>query len=730
MSRRVKLSVWSVLPICAMSLLALQAAPAAPMTEVSEIWADYLSLPMCFERYEAGSPSGVCYVSRNPQFDVYLAPCEVLILRKASSDGQPSHKMLRIGLAGGRADATAEVLRPLPGHVNYLKGPDAFKWRTRVPTFGKVRFADVYRGIDVLYYGNGGSLEFDFVVHPGADPESIALSIEGADAAEVDSGGDLLFTVNGIPTRFHAPEIFQERDGVRTRIPGHYLLDAEGGVFFHVDPYDATLPLIIDPVINFVSFAGVPSADARGVGVDAEGNMYICGMTTSADLKLPGPHYDTTLGGDEDIFLVKFRPDGKEVLYSTYIGGSDKDAGKTMYVDPEGFAYIGGNTKSSDLPTEGFISHYGPTYDLLVLKVKPDGDGLDYCCVFGGEGMEEFRGITVDSQGNCIAVGGSHSPDMPTTPGSHQPIYNDPPEDTPDVAGSFTKGEDAIIAKINPAGTDFVFLTWLGGHGFEKAWGVVTDSADDIYLTGHVEARDFPVTAGAFQMTHGGGTARAEDQYGPKDAFVAKISADGSRLLAATYFGGEGQDVGYGIGLDAQGNVYLAGNTASTNLPVVNAVQPAYNGGDSDTYLAKMDPGLTRLLFSTYLGGPGKDELCSDGLAVDASGFAYAVGGAGTGFPSTPDAFLDHHVGGNSDGFLVRFTPEGRLDYATLLGGSGEDQCGAVALGGRRIALVAGRTTSHDFKLHRPYRSELSAGRDAFLVKLDFADASATSNQK
>ncbi|MCC6490177.1 MAG: SBBP repeat-containing protein [Candidatus Hydrogenedentes bacterium] len=685
---------------------------------------------MCFERYEADFPWNVCHVSCNPHFDVYLAPCEVLILHKAGPGGPTSHNLLRIGLTGGKADAAAEAIQRLPGRVNYLKGPDASKWRTSVPTFGKVRFADVYPGIDVLYYGTRGNLEFDFVVHPGADPESIALSIDGADSAEVDAGGDLLFTANGIPTRFQAPVIYQERDGVRSQIAGHYLLDAEDGVSFHVDSYDASLPLIIDPVINLVSFVGMPSADARGVGVDAEGNMYVCGMTTSAELTLPGKHYDATLGGDEDIFLVKFSPDGKEVLYSTYIGGSDKDSGKTMCVDSQGFAYIAGNTKSSDLPTEGFISHYGPTYDLLVLKVKPDGDGLEYCCVFGGEGMEEFRGITVDSQGNCIAVGGSHSPDMPTTPGSHQPVYNDPPEDTPDVAGSFTKGEDAIIAKINPAGTDFVFLTWLGGHGFEKAWGVVTDSSDDIYLAGHVEALDFPATAGAFQMTHGGGTARAQDQYGPKDAFVAKVSADGSRLLAATYFGGEGQDVGYGIGLDAQGNVYLAGNTTSANLPVLNAVQPAHHGGDSDAYLAKMDAGLTRLLFSTYLGGPGKDELCSDGLAVDASGFAYAVGGAGMGFPTTPDAFVDRHAGGNSDGFLVRFTPEGRIDYATLLGGSGQDQCGAVALGGRGTAFVAGRTASQDFKLHQSYLREISKGRDAFLVKFDFADASVTTNEK
>lgn len=723
---RVTLAFWG----CAVYLMLSSWAASEHALDAPDVWAQYARLPLHFEMIHGILETDTLYVARGAQGDVYLAPAELNLLINADvGDGTIEQRRLCVQLVGARSDARAEVLEPLRGRVNYLVGPDAGQWRTNIPTFGKIRFTGVYPGIDLVYYGNHGSIEYDFVVHPGADFRDVVLSIEGADFVELDPDGNLVILCHGNSARFLAPAVYQLHAGNRIHVPGRYVLDGDRRVRFDIGAYDPAVPLIIDPVVQFASYVGLSSVDARGVGVDGQGNMYVAGITYSSESPLPGTHVNTPLGGGQNIFVVKFSPDGKEVIYSTFIGGSDKGTGKAMYVDAEGCAYIGGNTKSTDLPTSGFISHYAPTYDFLVVKVNPAGDGLAYCCVFGGESMEEIRGITVDSKGNCIAVGGSHSPDLPTTPGSFQPVYKDPPEETPDVAGSFTKGEDAVIAKINPSGTAFVFCTWLGGHGFEKAWAVAVDKADDIYVAGHVEATDFPVSDGAFQTTHGGGVPRDQDQYGPKDAFVAKLSADGSRLLAATYFGGSGQDVGYGIGVDNAGNVYLAGNTDSPNLPVMNAAFGDFCGGKSDVFVACLDPTLSRLRYATYWGGAEKDEITSDGFAVDRRGYAYAVGGTNAQIPTTPRAFIKEYVGGESDGFLVRFTPAGQVDYATLIGGSGTDQCGDIALDRNGGVFVTGSTRSNDFVLKNPFRISLGGDRDAFLAKFQFAETVAMNDR-
>jgi hypothetical protein len=626
---------------------------------------------------------------------------------------------LSLFLEGSRPDAVGEAREPLQGKANYLIGDDPALWRRDVPLYGRVLFQDVYAGIDMVYYGTQERLEYDFIIEPGAEPGQIAWRVSGADAVDITSEGHLELKIRGGAVQLRAPRVYQERDGAQVKIAGRYRLDSER-VSFELGAYDSTLPLIIDPVVEYASLAGVPGGDARGVGVDGQGNMYITGHTSTSRIGLPGAHMKTELSGESDIFVVKFNPAGDQVLYATYIGGSGKESGKCMYVDQVGNVYIGGNTTSKDLPTQGSIAHYGRTYDLLVVKVNPDGDGLAYCCVFGGEGMEEFRGITVDAAGNCIAVGGSHSPDMITTPGSHQPVYNDPSEDTPEVAGSFTKGEDAIIAKINPDGTDFVFLTWLGGHGFEKAWAVAVDSKGDLYVAGHVEALDFPVTADSYQQTHAGGTPRKLDQYGPKDAFVAKLSGDGEQVLAATYFGGSGQDVGYGVGVDDAGNVYLAGNTYSSDLPVSKSESGGAAGGDQDVFVAKFSPDLTKILYSRYFGGSGKDALASDGMVVDRTGHAYVVGLVGPSAFGTPGAFVSAYLGGVSDGFFARFESDGRLDYATLLGGSGEDDCSDVALDGRGGVYISGKSGSGDFRSLKPYPLPVGTGRDVFLARLRF----------
>lgn len=476
------------------------------------------------------------------------------------------------------------------------------------------------------------------------------------------------------------------------------------------------------PVVRLSALAGLSEAEARGVGVDREGNIYIAGFTSSPHLPAAETYFDTTLDGPSDIFVVKLDPAGKTVRYATFIGGSGNDSCKAMAVAPDGSVYLTGSTKSSDFPiTPGGLLHPGATYDVFVTKLNPEGTGLAYSCRFGGSAMEEARGITVDAEGHCIVVGGTHSPEFPVTEGAYQTAYKDPPEATPDVAGSFVNGEDAFIAKINPEGTGFVFCTYLGGRGFEKAWATAVDPSGNIYVAGHAEALDFPLGAAPQQRHHGGGMTRERgEQYGAKDAFLAKLSADGRRLLAATYFGGSGQDVGYGVGVDRFGNVYLGGNTNSADLPLRGPANPQFGGGKSDIFVASFDSALSTLRFATYLGGADNDEMASDAFAVDDLGHASVAGvTASADFPATAGAIAGESLGGGTDAFVVRLTPEGATNYATRLGGSAADKSGSLALDADGNVYVSGVTRSRDFRLERADASNADANGGAFVVRVD-----------
>ncbi len=701
---------------CWTCILATGAAVAEP-PPTDTIQTDYMRLPLHFEANLGQYPAGVMYASHLPSGDVWLMPGQAVLTAKRSAGGDA----LRVRLDGGRTDAMPEALNRLSGRANYIRGGSPRHWLTDIALYARVRFREVYPGIDMIYHGAGGDLEYDFVVRPGGDPERIALVVEGVDAVDRTRDASLMLRFGDDSVEFQAPIAYLEDEGERRPIPSSFTIDQQGRIGFIIGAYDREKTLVIDPVVRLSSCLGIENAETRGVGVDRDGNMYVAGFTSSTSLGLSGAHYDDTANGETDLFVVKMDPTGKSILYSTFIGGADKESCKAMAVAPDGCAYLTGNTKSPDFPvTSGGINHPHATYDVFVTKLNPTGSDLAYSCRFGGSAMEEARGIAVDADGNCIVVGGTHSPEWPTTSGSIQPVYLDPPEATPEVAGSFVNGEDAFIAKINPTGTGFVFSTLLGGHGFEKAWAVTTDDTGNIYVSGHVEATDFPVTNGAFQSTHAGGSPRAKDQYGPKDAFVAKLSADGSRVLAATYFGGAGQDVGYGVGLDAEGNVYLAGNTDSPNLPVKKASFAKYGGGKSDIFLASFTNDLSRLRYATYCGGTANEEIASDAFAVDSKGYAYAGGVTSSpDFPTSQEAFVKNFAGGDSDAFLLCLEHDGKLNYSTLLGGSKSDKCGDIAVDGRGSVYMAGSTSSDDFKVIDGAIAKPSGKNDVFLVRID-----------
>ena len=303
-------------------------------------------------------------------YSLFLTPTEaVLALRRGSASSRPRNgngsprnaeakeapaappAVVRMKLVGANPSPRVSGLEELPGKSNYFLGNDPDKWRTNVPHYAKVSYKDVYPGVDLVYYGNQRQLEYDLVVRPGADPDTIALSFEGVEGLRIDTQGDLVLDTSSGEIRQHKPLVYQEVDGVRREIAGAYALNSERKVGFQVAAYDAGQPLIIDPVLSYSTYLGGSGSDRGfGIAVDASGNAYVTGLTASTDFPTASP-IQAAFGGRFDAFVTKLNAAGNALVYSTYLGGGDDDDGCSIAVDASGNAYVTGGTRSTNFPT-------------------------------------------------------------------------------------------------------------------------------------------------------------------------------------------------------------------------------------------------------------------------------------------------------------------------------------------------------------------------------------------
>jgi len=626
-------------------------------------------------------------------------------------------------LGANPAPAVAGV-GELPGKSNYFVGNDPKKWRANVPTYAKIEYRDVYPGVNLVYYGNQRQLEHDFVVSPGADPKAITLAFEGMDGVAIDALGDLVLRADGGEVRLRKPVVYQEQNGQRAVIPTRYVLKAERQVAFEVAAYDATKPLIIDPVLAYSTylggrasaFGGNADDEGLGIAVDAAGNAYVTGRTLSTSFPTtPGAFQVTFGGGFFDAFVTKLNGDGSALVYSTYLGGSVDDRGNAIAVDAAGNAYVTGSTSSNNFPTtSGAVQ---PTCgisggDAFVSKLNETGTTLVYSTCLGGSGGQFGNGIAVDVAGNAYVTGQTTSPNFPTTLGAFQPSPH----------GGIAH---AFVTKVNPTGTGLVYSTYLGGSGIDLGNGIAVDVAGNAYVTGFAGSTDFPTTPGAFQ------TARASSS----DAFVTKVNPTGTGLVYSTYLGGNADDEGFAIAVDVAGNAYVTGRTNSPNFPTtLGAFQTTFAGG-GDAFVTKLNTlasGSASLVYSTYLGGSRADV--GFGIAVDVQGNAYVTGSTNSrGFPTTPGAFQTDLAGvADADAFLTKLTPTGTgLVYSTYLGGSlagslgggSIDQGFGIAVDVAGNAYVTGRTQSRNFPTTPgAFQTALAGGFDAFVAKFSFGN--------
>jgi len=673
----------------ALTFLAGFVLPAAAATD-ARLSESYGKLPLQFEANRGQTHKDVRFLSRGPGYGLYLTADEaVLVLSKPAADAK--RVALRMSLVGAARKALASGIDELPGKANYFIGRDPSKWRRDVPTYGKVRYQNVYPGIDLVYYGNQRQLEYDFVLAPGANPNKIVLGFKGADKLEIDAEGSLVLHASGGDIRQHKPVIYQDIDGVRRDIAGGYVRKDAKRVGFQVAAYDASRPLIIDPVVlSYSTYLGGNGGDfGAAIAVDAGGNAYVTGNTSSTDFPTTAGAFQVSFGGniDGDAFVTKLNSTGTALVYSTYLGGIDYDSGSGITVDTEGNAYVTGYTRSNNFPiTAGafqttFADPAG-SGNVFVTKIDPTGGALVYSTYLGGSGDEQFsgarNGIALDSSGSAYVTGSTRSADFPITAGAFQSVHS----------GAF---DNPFVTKLDPTGSALIYSTFLGeGTG----QGIAVDSNGSAYVIGNVQG-PFPTTSGAVQRTGG-------------RVFVTKLDPAGTTLIYSTLLGG-GREAGEAIAVDAEGNAYVTGYTYSASFPTTpGAFQPTFGdaldppnrfGPDPDAFVTKLNPTGSALVYSTYLGGNGAEF--GRGIAVDASGNAYVTGSTGSlNFPTTPGAFQPTLGGGPYDAFVTKLHSAGAvLVYSTYLGGVDADSGQGIALDANANAYVAGSTASKDFPI-------------------------------
>jgi hypothetical protein len=582
---------------------------------------------------------------------------------------------------------------PLEARTNYFVGDDPGSWRTDVPNFARVRYPEVYPGVDLVYYANRGRLEYDFVVAPGADPNAVGMRFEGADSVVVDERGELEVRVGDVTLRQHAPALYQEAAGGRRRVSGRYVVRGEGEVGFAAAGYDASAPLVIDPVLVYSTYLGGGGSDScYGIAVDGSGSAYLTGSTQSTDFPTENP-YQTDRPGF-DAFVAKLSPAGDALEYSTYLGGNDLDVARTIAVDATGYAYVAGETYSTDFPTLHAYQTDRPGADAFVTKIGPAGDALEYSTYLGGSSVEFALDIAVDASSAFYVTGVTGSTDFPTK----NPYQTDQP------------GSDAFVTKLGgfsrvTGNMTLAFSTYLGGNDYDRAGGVAVDGSGSAYLTGETLSTNFPT----------------EDPYQTNqpefDAFVTKLSPAGNALVYSTYLGGGASDGAEAIAVDAAGHAYVVGDTLSTDFPTLHEYQTDQSG--PDVFVTKLSPAGDALEYSTYLGGDSSES--ADDIAVDASGRFHVMGYTrSTDFP-TKNAYQTDQPG--TDVFVakllaIRGLPGTMvLAYSTYLGGADSDFGTGIAVDGSGSAYVIGHTESANFPTEDPYQTD-RPDRDVFVTKL------------
>ena len=621
----------------------------------SQIAAREANLPLTFERNAGQFQPEIKFAARGSGYSVFLTSTETSLLVAAHSQREPAlgrkpHgngdiSEIRMKLVGASLSAVASLDGKLPGKSNYFLGKDPKSWIVGVPQYSRVRLAEIYPGIDLVYYGSQGRLENDFVVRPYTNPETIHIKIKAPDGVHLANNGDLVLAAPQGDVRLSQPRVYQEQAVGRRYIAASYVLQGQGEVSFRIADYDHNRELVIDPILAYGTYLGGANGyggqEMNGIAVDSAGNAVIVGDTVASTYPLVNP-LQPTLKGGTDCFVTKINAEGTALLFSTFLGGSGFDYSSGIALDPQGNIYVSGSTESTDFPTlHPFQAALRGMENAFVTKIKADGSSLLYSTYLGGSGQERGGAIAVDRQSRAYVTGSTTSTDFP--------VRNA-------IQSAFGGVEDVFVTKLNTTGNALLYSTYLGGSDQEIDGGIAVDTTNNVYVDGSTSSLDFPI-AHAIQPKFGGGF---------QDCFVTKIRADGRAILYSTYLGGSDQEFASAVAVDSSDNAYVAGGTVSSDFPIVNAFQPTLQGPGGDAFITELNRGGSNFVFSTYFGGSLSDSAAT--IPVDPAGYIHVAG-----VTSSKDFPLAHPIQRNispfQTAFVSKFIPGVRaLVYSTYLG--------------------------------------------------------------
>jgi len=747
-------------PFASNPVVSLQAASMP-----DSVRATYGQLPLIFEPNQGQSNARVKFLARGSGYGLYLTAQEaVLALQHSAADSpSPGTSAVSMKLVGATFSAEPVGDIELPGKSNYFIGNDPAKWHRDIPQYARVRYRNVYPGIDLVYYGNQGRLEYDFEVAPGSDANIVALRFQELQDHEpqylrIDAGGALVVAVGGRDVRLQAPRVYQKFGAEERSVAGRFELRGQekNEVGFRLGDYDRSRTLIIDPTVSYATYLGGSGAEScsaitglaftpgcPAITVDAASNAYVAGSTTSTDFPQTAGEYQATLAagppGHANAYIAKFTPAGT-LVFATYLGGDGTDYTAGVAVDSGFDLIVAGTTSSSNFPTTSGANGSNAAFQttpvsggkhVFVSKLDPTGKTLLYSTYLSGSGADIASGLALDPGGNAYVTGTTTSAEVgtgfPSTVGSYQ------------TAPAAPSTMQFFLSKVNPnlSGTPSVpYSTYFGGAtpsgaaGVATGGGITVDSTSNVYITGGTNFTDLPLL-NAYQATNKGGL----------DVFVAKFNpagVTGTQLLYSTYLGGSLDDVGYAIAVDSSGDAYVTGSTDSTDFSVTSttatALQPT-NGGGTDAFVAKLGIPCTGtscttfdipLDYFSYFGGSGSDV--GTAITVDSTSGARITGWTDSTNLPIVGSPVQSTYDGNTDAFFARIdtlatcSPIGNsgcvsTSSTSYFGGTGTDLGTSIALDQQGSSYLTGETTSVGGFLGHPFQGILDGPSDAFVSK-------------
>ncbi|MFH0968731.1 MAG: PKD domain-containing protein [Methanobacteriota archaeon] len=668
---------------------------------------DLSSQPVQFIKNVGQSPDIILYQAKSQDFSFDFTSTGIMISGLPDGDSgvnESEIKPLMVTLEGAQTASGIEALDQLPGYANFLKGQNESAYQRYVPWYGSIRYPDILPGVNLTYSGKNGVLKREYQVLPGADPSSIRLKYEGAENITLTNDGTLIVRTPFGNLTEAAPFSYQEINGTRINVSSEYTLLDDEQVGFIIGTYNSDIPLVIDPYLEYSTYLGGWLEDyGMDIAMDASGNAYVTGFTSSCDFPVLNPidisapirYNGTYCHNSRDAFVTKLTqaPGGNATIaFSTFIGGTSSDFGRGIAVDSLNNIYITGDTFSSDFPVMLPIQNGGRLHglnDAFVMKIRDDGANFWYSSYLGGNFADQANDIALDSL-NAAYITGS-------TVGNSQ--YKKAEENFPVTSGAYqvTPNTDAVMgdafaSKISTTGNSLEYSTYISGNNQDSGNGIAVDGQGMAYIIGTTSSSNLlPSGVSGYQKTLKGG----------QDAFLFKMNfAAGSPPGYATYLGGStGYDYGEAVAVDTANCAYVTGATASTDFPVTLYAKQKEKGWkydffEKDAYVTKFSTDGSNLEYSTYLGGSSNEWAY--GIAVDNSHRAYVTGYTKSESFPVYDSIKTKTSSDDQDGFLTCVNADGsNWVYSTVFGGYRDEISHGVAVSNDgNTTLLTGWTSS------------------------------------